>query len=98
MIIRIVKMTFQPEQVPVFQALFEERKALIRQQEGCTHLELWQQKDNACVYFTYSIWTAEAFLEQYRRSAFFKDTWSKTKLLFSEPAQAWTVEQNVMLP
>ena len=35
MIVRIVKMHFRAEEVPAFLALFEERKQLIRQFEGC---------------------------------------------------------------
>lgn len=42
MITRIVKMTFREEEVEAFKALFEERKSLIRNFKGCTHLQLWQ--------------------------------------------------------
>ncbi|RYF82914.1 MAG: antibiotic biosynthesis monooxygenase, partial [Chitinophagaceae bacterium] len=38
MIIRIVKMIFRDEEVDAFKTLFDERKSLIRNFEGCMHL------------------------------------------------------------
>lgn len=93
MIVRVVKMVFVPEAVPVFLALFEERKEQIRHFKGCKHLELWRESGTEQVYFTYSHWENEAALNHYRFSDFFKDTWGKTKALFAEKAQAWSVEQ-----
>lgn len=91
MIIRIVQMTFCPEMVTTFTDLFEERKAIIRSFKGCTYLELWQDSARENVFFTYSNWDSEADLDHYRFSAFFKDTWGKTKILFAEKPQAWSV-------
>lgn len=91
MIVRIVKMVFRPECVTDFVTLFEERKALIRKFEGCRHLQLWRQEGSLNVYFTYSHWDSESALDHYRFSEFFKDTWGKTKVLFLEKAEAWSV-------
>lgn len=96
--IRIVKMCFRPECVDDFKQLFEERKAMIRAQEGCTHLELLRDINNPSVFFTYSFWEGPQYLEQYRHSAFFADTWARTKALFAEKAAAWSVAQEVVLP
>ena len=93
MIIRIVKMVFKKEAVEAFKVLFDERKSLIRNFEGCTHLELWQDKINPQVFFTYSWWQSEADLDAYRTSHFFDDTWRLTKQKFADRPQAWTVEQ-----
>ena len=97
MIVRIVKMSFQPDLVPQFVALFEERKQQIRQVAGCRHLELWQDQSEAHIFFTYSHWEDEAALNQYRSSDFFKDTWRRTKALFQDKAEAWSVGQRVVL-
>jgi quinol monooxygenase YgiN len=65
MITRIVKMTFRVDEIEAFLQLFEERKELIRNFEGCTHLQLWQDKHNPALFFTYSLWDSEAWtLEQ----------------------------------
>jgi heme-degrading monooxygenase HmoA len=93
MITRIVKMTFREEEVNAFQNLFEERKHLIRNFVGCTHLELWQDKANPSIFFTYSHWDTEEHLNTYRTSPFFADTWTLTKQKFAAKAEAWTVEQ-----
>jgi quinol monooxygenase YgiN len=84
-------MTFQPDKVKEFTDLFEERKATIRSFPGCTHLELWQDASHENVFFTYSNWNSIADLDHYRFSEFFKDTWGKTKALFAEKPQAWSV-------
>jgi heme-degrading monooxygenase HmoA len=91
MIVRIVQMTFREEAVPEFTALFEERKEQIRNFPGCAHLELWQDSTHTNIFFTYSIWNSEADLNHYRFSDFFKDTWGKTKALFVQKANAWSV-------
>jgi heme-degrading monooxygenase HmoA len=43
------------------------------------------------VFFTYSKWESEADLNHYRFSAFFKETWTKTKMLFAAQPNAWSV-------
>lgn len=93
MIIRVVQMSFREEEVPQFVALFEERKETIRSFEGCLHLELWQDAHNPNIFFTYSIWEDEFSLNHYRFSDFFRDTWGRTKALFKEKPQAWSLNR-----
>jgi quinol monooxygenase YgiN len=97
MIIRIVQMTFQKDQVNSFTELFEERKQTIRNFPGCLHLELWQDSLHENIFFTYSHWNSEANLDHYRFSEFFKDTWGKTKALFAEKPQAWSVRRKSVI-
>lgn len=97
MIIRIVKMSFRPEAVEEFLGNFENNKSRIRQFEGCHHLELLQESGNEHVFFTYSWWENEQSLENYRNSQLFKQVWSKTKILFSDKPQAWSLVQKVKL-
>lgn len=92
MIKRIVKLTLKEEGAADFLAIFEASKAMIRGFDGCLHLELWRQRDTANVFFTYSNWLAPEYLEAYRQSEFFRQTWRKTKALFAAPAEAWSVE------
>lgn len=92
MITRIVRMTFLPEHVPAFLALFEERKHRIAGAEGCLHLELHRQADAPHIFFTISRWRSAIDLENYRESELFADTWSKTRALFESRASAWTLD------
>ena len=86
-------MTFRNETVQTFiTEVFEQSKTRIRAFEGCRHMELVRHKTSPNLLFTLSIWDNEAALENYRASALFADTWAKTKALFSEKAEAWTVE------
>jgi len=97
MIVRIVQMTFREDKVAEFTALFEERRHTIRNFNGCNHLELWQDNANPCIFFTYSKWASQSALDHYRFSDFFKDTWGKTKALFSTAPQAWSVTQQFVV-
>ena len=90
--IRIVKMVFRPDKAEEFLRHFEEAKQKIRNFPGCAHLELWRDKNNPSVFFTYSHWGGVEDLEAYRKSELFKATWAKVKPLFAEKAEAWTVE------
>lgn len=93
MIKRIVKMTFRPEAVQTFlDDVFEESKNRIRAFSGCRHMELLRSVQEPDVLFTLSYWNGEEELEAYRRSELFRGTWEKTKVLFAEKAEAWTVE------
>ena len=92
MIKRIVKLTFQLDQIDTFLQIFEATQPKILAMPGCSHLELWRDVTNTNVLFTHSYWESEDDLNNYRHSDFFKVTWSKTKALFSERAEAWSVE------
>ncbi len=98
MLIRIVKMTFREDVIYTFKDFFEERKEKIRTFEGCKHLELWQDAVHKNIFFTYSLWNSEQSLMHYRNSAFFKDTWQHTKLLFESKAEAYSIHQLVVMP
>ena len=51
MIIRIVKMTFEPEKVNEFLEVFNSSKQLIRNFEGCSRLELLNEINISNVFF-----------------------------------------------
>ena len=92
-LIRVVRMTFRPEEVAAFLENFEAHKILIRNFPGCLHLELWQDENQKNIFVTYSHWESEAALNQYRDSQLFKSGWSFTKTLFSEKPQAWSTKK-----
>ena len=93
MLIRIVRMTFQPEKVADFLTVFEESKEKIRARTGCHRLELLRDLDLPNVFMTYSYWDDAAALNQYRDSELFKSTWAKTKVLFADKPLAYSVER-----
>lgn len=84
MFIRIVKMEFQSEEVDAFLEHFELIKAHIRNFPGCLHLELYRDKTDTNIFFTYSKWEQESDLENYRNSPLFKEVWSVTKPRFAK--------------
>lgn len=97
MFVRIVKMTFQEDFIKTFEAIFEENKAHIRNFEGCQLLELYQDKNQPHIFFTYSYWQDESDLENYRHSDLFKQVWSLTKAGFADKPEAWSVDKKIEL-
>ena len=93
MLIRIVKLTFRPEEVETFLANFETNKKAIRASEGCRRLELLKVEGEEAVFMTYSWWDGPEFLEMYRHSELFKAVWSKTKPLFAAKPEAWSLDR-----
>lgn len=94
MIIRIVKMTFIPENITGFKEVFYESQKLIRAFEGCISVELMVDPGNENTFFTLSYWRSEEDLEAYRQSYLFRNTWAKVKPMFSEKAQAWSLTKD----
>lgn len=91
--IRIVKLHFKAENIQRFEELFRQVYPQISTFSGCKKLKLWQSKSNPAIFFTYSIWEQESDLEKYRNSELFKSVWGKTKVLFAQRAEAWSVEE-----
>jgi heme-degrading monooxygenase HmoA len=91
-------MSFHQEHIPKFLENFDIMKEKIRGAKGNCFLELYQDKDNPCIFFTYSFWETEADLENYRQSELFYDVWAFTKKLFNGKPEAWSVDKVVSLP
>ena len=94
MLIRIVKLTFKPENIASFEHIFETSKHTILGFTGCNFLELYQDVKHPNIFFTYSFWEDESYLQAYRNSGFFKEVWENTKALFSEKPEAWSVNRH----
>lgn len=93
MLVRIVKMSFEPAKIEEFLANFETVKTKIRNFEGCNFLELYRDQNNTNVFFTYSYWDSENDLDNYRHSDLFKGVWKNTKILFNAKPEAWSVNK-----
>ena len=90
-------MRFHEDKIAAFLANFETVKHHIRSFEGNHFLELYQDKNDPRIFFTYSYWENEAALEKYRNSILFNEVWSYTKALFSDKPEAWSVDRLVTL-
>lgn len=93
MFVRIVKMSFHQENIPAFLENFETVKEKIRSAPGNRFLELYQDKNNKSIFFTYSYWETEDDLENYRKSELFTSVWAFTKKLFNDKPEAWSVDK-----
>lgn len=97
MFVRIVKMSFHEEHIEAFLDNFEQMKSLIRNADGNRLLELYRDRNDPQVFFTYSYWDTEADLENYRQSELFSNVWAFTKKLFNAKPEAWSVDKLVSL-
>ena len=91
MITRIVKMTFRHEEVKNFMTVFRENQAFIAGSPGCRSLKILNEKGRPDIFFTISEWESEDHLNAYRNSELFERVWGKTKLMFAEKPEAWTL-------
>ena len=98
MLIRIVKLTINPEKIDDFKVIYEAHMKLIRKQDGCEKLELLQEKGRySNVVMTYSFWKSEEDLTNYRNSELFHKVWKTVKPLFSAKPEAWSMEKKFEL-
>jgi len=93
MLVRIVKLSLQEDKIAEFLNNFKNQKQHIRNFEGCQFLELYNDKHAKNVFFTYSYWTDEDALNNYRHSELFKGIWSVTKPMFNAKPEAWSVDK-----
>lgn len=93
MLVRIVKLSLQEDKIETFLNNFELQKKDIRNFEGCRLLELYRDKDQTNIFFTYSYWTSEEALNKYRSSDFFRAIWAETKTFFNEKPEAWSIDK-----
>ena len=92
MFVRIVKMSFHSKHIKKFEEIFESKKEFIKNSEGCKLLELYKDKTNPEIFFTYSHWENEQNLEDYRNSNLFKNVWATTKTFFNDKPEAWSLD------
>ncbi len=85
--VRLVKLKFRTGKKEAFILTFKAHEMIMKEVEGCNHIELWQDHHNADTMMTYSIWDSERHLNNYRRSETFHHVWSIVKPFFAEPAQ-----------
>ncbi len=90
MVTRIVKMTFRTDAATQFLEIFDQYHNQIRAAEGCCGLKLLRDANDPHIFFTYSLWEDETFLDVYRHSRTFGEVWPQVKPLFAAPAEAWT--------
>ena len=86
-------MTFKTDKIDDFLVIFNASKEKIRNTDGCSFLELYRDRTNSSIFFTYSYWNTAQDLKNYRCSELFKDVWAKTKVLFKDKPEAWSVDK-----
>ena len=89
-IVRIVRLTFNEENIESFYELYNKHEKDISSQSGCFSLELVEDPSNPTVVATISKWRDEESLNRYRDSKLFGVVWPDAKELFAAKAEVWT--------
>jgi quinol monooxygenase YgiN len=89
-LVRIVHLSIAPAHRAEFEAYVAQKITVVAEQPGCRSATWLRARDGS--YFTYSVWVAEEFLEDYRRSATFAEIWPTLKAWFDAPARAWSCD------
>ena len=97
MLIRIVKMSFKPEESENFLELFDRIKSKVRNVDGCEYLELMQDYDNPHSFSTYSKWRDDKALNAYRNSDLFDGVWKNTKAMFAAKPIAFSLKTHSII-
>ena len=92
MIVRVVRLTLEPQHVEAFDALFHKHHADIERQAGCHGVTLLSDPCDSRVRGTLSRWASESHLNAYRKSELFGVVWPATKALFGAPPEVWSYE------
>ena len=92
MLLRIVKMEFDPAQVEEFDALFTRAQTRIEAMSGCHQVLLLRGRGDEPIRTTLSWWEHESDLQAYRKSQLFGEVWPKTKAMFNAPPVAWSLD------
>lgn len=90
-LLRIVRLSFNPELTEKFEHIFEESQPLIASFEGCIGVEVKKDASQPNIYYTVSHWETLEALENYRHSELFKATWTKTKALFNDKPMVFSL-------
>lgn len=93
MILRIVKMTFDPAKTDEFLKVFYNSQPLIAASAGCYGVKLMQDAEQSNIYYTHSIWESVDALNAYRDSDLFARTWAQTKPLFIAKPEAFSLKE-----
>ena len=93
MLIRIVRMSFEPEKVTEFLEIFQKSQTKISSFEGCHGVELMQDYNEKNVFYTYSKWDNQDCLNNYRYSELFEKVWKATKTLFNDKPLAYSLKK-----
>lgn len=89
--IRIVKLTFKPDNLQDFLDFIEPYCSKINSVKGCHGVQFLSDISNPHIFFTYSKWETELDLENYRQSELFQHVWTTVKQWFGDRPQAWSL-------
>ena len=88
----MVRLTFSPETVDAFDALYTQFEQHIQARPGCRMVRAMKVPGHPCQRATLSFWETQEDLDTYRQSTLFGEVWPATKALFAAPPEAQSYE------
>lgn len=93
MITRVVKLTLKEGLKQEFLDIYRARNPKKNNMEGCISVRMFEPTIDSHEVFTISEWENEDYLNLYRETDYFKESWSMLKPLFTERAEAWSLQE-----
>lgn len=97
-LVRIVRLSFREEHLDDFLQFYAQVQPQIAAFEGCMEVQAFRDNEQHTVIYTMSRWTNAAYLENYRQSDFFRDTWAQVSRWFEEKPQAFSLVPLQVIP
>ena len=94
----MVRLTFSPEKVDAFDALYTLFEPRIQARPGCHMVRAMKVPGHPCQRATLSFWETQEDLDAYRKSTLFGEVWPATKALFAAPPEAQSYELHEDVP
>ena len=87
-LVRYVELHILADKLDEARRLLKFQAPLVRNFDGCVHLEINEAMDEIGVFSTYSYWIDAEALDRYRQSEVFRKFWNRMKPMFQAKAQA----------
>ena len=94
----MVRLTFSPETVDAFDALYTLFEPRIQARPGCHMVRAMKVPGDPYQRATLSFWETQEDLDAYRKSTLFGEVWPATKALFAVPPEAQSYELDGDVP
>lgn len=64
----------------------------VRRVSGCMHNDIFRDRNNDNIFYSYTIWSSEEDIERYLKSMYYKEIWGDIWDYFKKEPMAWKID------